>query len=261
MGRHFVKQYGAERTGTNVLRLLLKKRFMDIEVLMHVLGDKHSLPVNYESLKESLKQPTDPYEEIYWETINRPSLTTDVTDQVQEQYIRNISPELARAILEDRLFFFISIKNPYSWIYSFLKHQHMLSGQWGGKNYLYLVKVCKSFNKRYRAWMSLLEKYPEKTYLVRFEDLINGPEELAKSIRKMFHFEEVSESPFLHTKIVNPTHWDNTETCVDTESFDKDFYRSHAYLNSLTPPIIEIIKNSMDWTLMERCGYRESIPL
>jgi len=260
MSRYFVKQYGAERTGTNVLRLLLKKRFMDIEVLMHVLGDKHSPPIDCESLKKNLKQTDDPYEEIYWETIKRPSLTTDVSDQVQEEYIRDIAPELTRAILENRLIFFISIKNPYSWSYSFLKHQHMLSGQWIGKNYLYLVKICNSFNRRYRAWLSLLDKYPETTYLVRFEDLIEGPEVLAKSIRGMFHFEEVSESPFLQSNIVNPTHWDNIETSVDTEPFDKDFYTAHAYLDFLTPPIIEIVQNSMDWTLLERCGYREGIP-
>lgn len=260
MNKYFVKQYGAERTGTNVLRLLLKKRFLNIEVLMHTLGDKHSLPIDYDSLKENLKQLDDPYEEIYWETINRPSLTTDVTDQAQTEYLRTISYELARAILENRLFFFISIKHPYSWIYSFLKHQHMLSGQWAGKNYLYLVKVCKSFNRRYASWMTLLEKFPEKTYFIRFEDLLNNPEDLAIAIRTKFQLQEDNESPFLVHNVVNPTHWDNSDNSVDIESFDKDFYTSHAYYNFLTPQIVEVVNNSIDWALMERYGYHDSIP-
>lgn len=260
MNRYFVKQYGAERTGTNVLRLLLKKRFMNVEVLMHVLGDKHSPPADYDSLKETLKQPCNPYEEIYWATLNHPSLTTDLTDQAQTEYLRAISPELARAILENRLCFFISIKHPYSWVYSFLKHQRMLSGQWAGKSYLYLAKICTSFNSRYAEWMNLRDQFPENTHLIRFEDLINNPEELATSIKKRFQFPEVRESPFLFQETVNPTHWDNTETCVATESFDKEFYATHAYLNVLAPPIVEIVHNSIDWALMERYGYHDDLP-
>lgn len=259
MNRYYVKQYGAERTGTNVLRLLLKQRFMNVEVLMHTLGDKHSLPVDYNSLKENLKQLDDPYEEIYWETTSRPSLTTDVTDQAQAEYLRAISHELARSILEDRLLFFISIKNPYSWVYSFLKHQHMLAGQWSGKHYLYLVKVCQSFNRRYTAWMTLLDNFPEKTYFIRFEDLINDPEDLAISIKKKFQLQEHSESPFLIHKVVNPTHWDNSGDSVGSESFDKNFYTSHGYYSFLTPQLVEVVDNSIDWDLMKRYGYHEGI--
>lgn len=258
MDRYFIKQYGAERTGTNVLRLLLKKRFINIEVLMHTLGDKHSLPVDFDSLKKNLEQLDDSYEEIYLATVERPSLTTDIMDQAQADYLRAIAHQLACAILEDRLLFFVSIKDPYSWVYSFLKKQHMLSGEWTGKHYLYLVKVCKSFNRRYASWTNLHEKFPKKTFFVRFEDLITDPEELAISIRKKFRFQEDHESSFLCDKIVNPTHWDNTDSSVDSGVFDRDFYISHAYYNFLTSPIIEIVRNSIDWPLMERYGYHDN---
>lgn len=260
MKKYFIKQYGAERTGTNVLRLLLKKRFTNIEVLMHTLGDKHSPPVDYDSLANNLRQPYDPYEEIYWATLCNPSLTTDLTDQAQAEYTRAISRDLARAILENLLFFSISIKNPYSWVYSILKHQHLLSGQLVGKHYLYLVKLCKNFNRRYASWMSLFDKFPEKTCIIRFEDLINNPEDLAISIREIFHLQEVSETPFISHEIINPTHWDNSVISVDTESFDRDFYTSHAYYEFLTPAVVEVVHDSIDWTLMERYGYHDSVP-
>ena len=43
----FVKQYGERRTGTNFLRTLLTANY-HTEVLMHILGDKHSAPVPFD---------------------------------------------------------------------------------------------------------------------------------------------------------------------------------------------------------------------
>jgi len=259
MTRNFVKQYGAERTGTNVLRLLLKQRFMNIEVLMHTLGDKHSPPVDYVALREALEQPCDPYEEISWATLNNPSSTTDLTDQEQTDYLRTISPELARAILENRFFCLISIKQPYAWIYSYLKNQRLLSVQWVARNYLDLAKICKGFNRRYAAWHALLDEFPEHTQFIRFEDLINDAEKLALSIKTKFQFQEFGGSTFHCREVVNPSHWDNTEASIATESFDRDFYASHSYFKFLTPPIIEVVHHSIDWALMERFGYHDSI--
>lgn len=259
MRRFFIKQYGAERTGTNVLRLLLKKRFTDVEVLMHTLGDKHSPAADYDALALALEQSHDPFEEIDWTTQAHPARTTDFTDPSQTDYVRAVSGELASAILENRLLFFVSIKEPYSWVYSFIKFQRMEADAWTGKHYLFLARACKDFNRRYASWLGLIDKLPERTYLVRFEDLIANPEGMAVAIRDKFHFQEDGTVGFHLDKVVNPTHWDDAEQSVDAVDFDREFYASCAYRRHLTPQIVQVVRNSIDWTLMERFGYHDSV--
>jgi hypothetical protein len=257
MIKYYVKQYGAQRTGTNVLRVLLKCRFVNIEVLMHALGDKHLPPIDYDLLRANLKHSPSYYEEICRATNCRPSATTNLADHEQARYLNAISQEVANAILEDRLLFFISVKNPYSWAYSFLKFHGLLSFQSFGKGYL--ADACLDFNRQYKSWLSLIEEFPHRTQIIRFEELISNPEGLATSLSRKHHFQLTKVASFVIDGIVLPAHWDNVESAVHFESFDQSFYISEKYYNYLTPPIIQIVHNTIDWTLMQHFGYPDTL--
>ena len=88
----FLKQYGAQRTGTNYLRILLQKNYSDVCVLMHVLGDKHSPPAPFEDLWADVETEPDPaLAFVSRATFRHPSLSTAESDPRQHDTVRQIA--------------------------------------------------------------------------------------------------------------------------------------------------------------------------
>lgn len=56
----FIKQYGARRTGTNLLRAMLQINCPNCNVLMHILGDKHQKPIDFNQLRDELRSGQRP---------------------------------------------------------------------------------------------------------------------------------------------------------------------------------------------------------
>lgn len=44
--------------------------------------------------------------------------------------------------------------------------------------------------------------------------------------------------------------WDNDGVGTKEEQFDPDYYRSRAYLNAITPLMLDVITHGIDWKMM-----------
>src|SRR5256885_14424379 len=101
----FVKQYGLERTGTNAVRALLEGWFERVIVLMHVLGDKHSAPVDLEATLRATARSRDPaLAFVLAATDAAPALTTDFSaDPLQPAFVRWVAPALYDEVRAGRL--------------------------------------------------------------------------------------------------------------------------------------------------------------
>ena len=106
----FLKQYGEKRTGTNYLRALLNANYANAKILMHVLGDKHSPPVNLRAIRAATLTALNPAEAFVWAaTLAAPSETTVSDCLRQQEYVLNLSESLAAAQDKNKIFFITSI--------------------------------------------------------------------------------------------------------------------------------------------------------
>src|ERR1700693_1192116 len=122
--RVVIKQYGERRTGTNYLKSLMEATFPEVLVLMHVLGDKHSAPV--ELPREWAVSNGNAYEQVRILTAKSAVAGSRKRNASQLAYMQSIAPEVVDAVKNGRLRYLISIKDPYAWGASVAAFDHYL---------------------------------------------------------------------------------------------------------------------------------------
>ncbi|MDQ3280264.1 MAG: hypothetical protein M3Q69_02500 [Acidobacteriota bacterium] len=247
----YLKQYGERRTGTNALRALVAANYDDVIVLMHILGDKHSPPVDLDALWAAVQGCSDPA----WELVSRStaaarSLTTRSADHWQLVEMRRHAAPFGRAFVEGAFGYLVSIKNPYAWAVSLARFT-----RWPRAVALTRMReACGVFNARYHAWLPLLESQRRPALLVRHEDLIGDAEAVLERADRTFG---TSRSTTFHaiTGVARPAPWDHDPLPVSPQPFDAGPYLRHEYLHALTAEQQEVVTSAIDWDLMARFGY------
>lgn len=249
----FIKQYGEKRTGTNYLRALLTTACPQVQVLMHILGDKHEAPPRALFAGDAASP---------WElTIRHAAATTRADDSRQQVFTEELSTALAEALQRREVYYCISVKNPYAWAFSMMK-QHGCADSRDVKPQrlslfqTILTAACEEFNRKYAAWYRLREDMPEQTMIVRYEHLLACPRETVANICGKMHLPFLPESMQSPEKIVLPAHWDHHPPETHHETFDGGFYRSGKYLSLLHPALIAVVDQHTDWELMSAYGYK-----
>jgi len=248
----FLKQYGERRTGTNYLRGLVSATFEHLTVLMHVLGDKHSVPCDLDTSGIS-----DPYEWVSSRTWALPAKTSNRNDARQIEYIRSIADPLYAAAVSQRLGFVISIKDPYAWTASICRFSgvrwNKVNDQW---TCAFVRDCCGRFNTNYRAWAAMLTRFPERATLVRYETLLEDPDKVLQSIAR------ISGLPCNGSGIPGPNYrmnacfWDFAPSRPCEYEFDGGYYTNRTYLDDLTPAMVKAVTRTIDWDLFAPLGYQ-----
>ena len=253
----FLKQYGAQRTGTNYLRVLLQKNYSDVCTLMHILGDKHSPPPPFDDLWTEAKKESNPaLVFVSQATFRHPSLSTSAKDPRQHETVRQIAEPLTQAYLSRTLGFVVSIKNPYAWVSSIAVYEreigrraplpHRLEG--------FARTQCLRFNDLYRSWLDAArDGFP--TLVVRHEDLVSDPERVLDEIDERFGLRRTG--PFLDEPGTMPmVFWDfNMPSMTNAVPFDRSYYLSERYLDRLSPEIVRTVTETIDWSCLRAHGY------
>lgn len=210
------KQYGEMRTGTNLVRAL---RSRDDRILMHILGDKHSPPVDLPSLWQEAQATEAPAQWFVSEaTFRAPAATTTRNDAQQVQLVNTIADEVADAYAAGSLHYLVSIKDPYAWAVS-IARMHPIRK---------IEDACRDFNTRYAAWLAL-----PSVEVIRHEDLVDA----------------------LPGHAVRPAHWDYSPVQFDWRVFDPTFYRERKYLTQLSGHLRHVIGSMIDWAMLAPFGY------
>lgn len=259
----FIKQYGARRTGTNLLRAMLQINCPNCNVLMHILGDKHQKPIDFNQLRDELRSGANALEKIKQVTNLRRAETTDLNERSQNTYIDEASCGLAEAIKNRQVFILISIKHPYAWGHSIMKwfgyQQAKKHAPYQASEYLKsLATACHQFNHNYAAWLNLAEELPDRALVVQHEKLLQDQASVFFDICKVMNLPQPASFTAV-SGIVFPTHWDNEPTEVHYLPFNHAYYTNKNYLAALTEPELAVIKNTIDWELMRQFGYDSAI--
>lgn len=250
----YVKQYGAERTGTNVLRHLLPRAFAGVEVLMHVLGDKHSEPAS--ALTEALAAGVATPETVARATVERPSATTDPGCPTQRSFVASVAASVADAVATRELRVVVSIKHPYAWAASLMRQRGWTAATFrSGSARAELTAACQRLNARYRAWAALVEGRAVSATYVTHEALLADARACLRGIGRALGLGEPAPVD-LPVGVVLPTSWDDAATVEHYERFAPAYYTDHAFLERLGPVGVEVVSDAISWSTFERWGYR-----
>jgi hypothetical protein len=262
----YLKQYGERRTGTNFLRAILLENHPVAYPVMHVLGDKHSPPVDLAAeLEKTRDLPDADLEFITRATLAAPAKTTCAEQVEQQIHLRKLARPLTACVREDRLGFLISTKHPYPWAASlarFRKWTQEIDGrrQMSPEYAANLAEACTLFNQRHRAWLELHDRNTSRSAIIRHEDLLEKPAEVIAGLERQFGLWRLPGKLRIPQRTVAPTNWDQNAPWLDEKVFDRKLYTARQYENQLSPDLWNIVTGTIDWELMTRFGY-EKTPL
>jgi hypothetical protein len=249
----FVKQYGEARSGTNWLRALLQQNYANVVVLMHVLGDKHSAPVDLNDvLLRTLSEPDPDLAFVRAATLAAPADTTDLRDAGQSEYLRRIASPLAEAVRNCRLRYAVSVKHPYAQAASWLRWL-----RWRPRPLDVVAEVRRlrvQANLRLHRWLELAEAADGRCIIVRYEDLLGDTGRMLDSIAFRFGLRQATSRQLLFLEDVAPAHWDDREPPRHWLDVDLKRY-TDSRGTSLAADVRRAVDECTDWTLLERIGY------
>ena len=248
----FLKQYGERRTGTNFLSSLISANFENATVLMHVLGDKHSPPVDLQ-----IGADDDALQWVHDRTWAAPAESTNLRDQGQLEYLQKIAGPLLEAMRCGRLGFLLSVKDPYAWIGSLYRFAGVGSHHRNDQELRnWMAPLCRRFNDSHRAWLRLAEENPQNAKIIRYEDLLSDAETILAELATTFQLVRRGVVVTSIAGTISPLHWDQHQRQASRWEFAPGYYLNRDYLKYLPPVMRDGITDLVDWELMERFGYR-----
>lgn len=166
--RIFIKQFGLQRSGTNILKALIEINYPNSRVLTMYLGNKHEIST-WESMAQSINTQNN--------------VEFDLTEIERELIIKDIE--------ERNLPILIQIKKPISWLDSYFRYQK--------KKIQYLdPEANPSFDLSWAArslslweatvvsWLSLAKEYPDNCIIIEHMEMLEKPEEVLEKIACKF---------------------------------------------------------------------------
>lgn len=255
----FFKQYGAMRTGTNLLRALLSRQLRQVCVLMHILGDKHAAPVDLQAvLRRTADQPDRADALVREATLAAPAPSTDLTDSAQRSALERITPALFAAVCEQRLRFIISIRDPYAWAASMLLWHGLLppspmTAEQERSVCESIARGCTEYSQRYRAWRQL--ERTAAVSIVRCEDLRQQQQAVVDRIAWQHGLERTPERAAPIAGIVYPADWDHQQPSIHRLAYLSPIYPRTDDRQLLTPPMQAAVTDSIDWAGVTDLGY------
>lgn len=218
----YFKIYGQLRTGTNYMSSLIKNNFSDTTVFMNVGGWKHGKIIEF---------PND------IELVNKIDITTknniDI-DKTIDLFTKN------------NVNFLVIVKNPYMWIHSVsIYKQKEISPE-------FLIQHILLWNETYSNYKDYIEC--GKAYLVKYETLLQEPNETLDKIKNKFSLTKKNNEYILENNIL---HANNDYNIGRTKQiiFDKNKYISPNITNYLSNDMIQLVNKHIDKTLMKFYDY------
>jgi hypothetical protein len=240
--RIFVKQQGAMRTGTNLVKFALEENFTNVSVLVNIGRWKHATadtPFNWSG--------TD------WEGEGR---SVDVLTRINQEDLEAVR----EACDTETLKYAISVRNVYSWLESYLKFTHEdethplppLTDLPPER----IIEAVEQWNTLYRSYLSLLTG-ENQAMLFRLEDLLTNYPATLNRARRLWglnprHIRYLKPERYLRLGIDGQS---RSELLHPTRSFDQRGYVLSNYRTQFNEPLLALIRQTVDKDVLRAYGY------
>ncbi len=238
----FVKQQGAMRTGTNLVKFALEENFTNVYVLVNIGRWKHATaetPFNWHG--------------INWEGEGR---SVDVLSRINREDLSLVRTASDAGAVN----FAISIRNVYSWLVSYIRFTYLD----GTPPYPPLkdlpqeciVEALNQWNSLYGSYISLLDR-DRRTMLFRLEDLLTDFSGTLNQARRLWglkprHAQYVKPNRYMRAGIDGQS---RSELLHPSLQFDRRQYLSDSHATQLSDSLLAIIRQTVDVSILRAYGY------
>lgn len=230
----YIKQYGAQRTGTNYIKWVIQTNWpKQVTVLTNILGSKHG---------------------PYIEPIDWSGKGWVPKARANKGLAEAVTPEIRHAYDNGELRYVVIIKDPYSYY-------------WSNKRLFYpkgcpkelIQHLTTEWNDLYLNWWDLVvDKRPDQSIMIRHEDLL---EDLKGTMDKIAQkcqlpIQDSYKNTTKQMRTLNDAKW-YTEKPINSKRkpLNPSFYTERQYLEQLTDEEIGVITEFVNRSLMDEFGY------
>ena len=219
---NYFKIYGQMRTGTNYISTTLLNNFLDTNVFMNVGGWKHGKLIEYPNNIELVNK-------VVQITINN----IDIDKTIDLFTTNNVN-------------FLVIVKNPYMWINSVSVYkQKEITCE-------FIIEYISIWNEIYSNYKYYIEC--GKAYLVKYETLLQEPNEALDKIKKKFNLTQKNPEYILENNVLHANN-DSNIGKIKNVIFDKNKYINPIISDYLSNDIIRNINENIDVSLMKFYDY------
>ncbi len=227
----YIKQYGAQRTGTNYIKWLLQINWPQVSVLTNIFGSKHGPHI----------------EKIDWS-----GKGWIPKEEGNAELAKSVTPEIRKAYDNEEIYYLVIVKDPYGYYWS---NKRQWFTTWSEDM---LHKLINAWNMLYRDWVNLVNKKPTRSILIRHEDLLSDLKGTLDKVARKFQLPVLdrynnTQKPM---KPLNDEKWDKEKKFHSRRKLiEPNFYIGRKYLNDLKDEEIRLITEFLDMDLVQKMGY------
>ena len=236
-----VKQQGAMRTGTNLVKFALEENFTNVRVLVNIGRWKHAL--------------ADTPFTWHGENWEAPGHTLDVSTRITPAELETIRA----AVYAGTIKYAISVRNVYAWLVSYLRFAHWYDdpplGALSDLDDGEIIAAVQQWNVLYRGYLQLLSKEC-CSMLFRLEDLHTAFEVTLERSRLQWGLQR------RHRRYVNPERYlragidgQSRSQLLESSLFDRKNHHPDARLGELPGSVLDLVRNTVDEDVVRACGY------
>jgi len=236
-----VKQQGAMRTGTNLVKFALEENFTNVRVLVNIGRWKHA--------------PADTPFTWNGENWEAPGRTINTSMRITATELRTVR----KAVETGTMRYAISVRNVYSWLVSYLRFTH-----WYDNPPLRdladladeeIVSAVRQWNELYRSYLELSSSEPA-AIVFRLEDLTTafGATMDRSRLRWSLHRRHgcyVEPARYLRAGVDGHSR----SALLESAPFDKESQHPEARLGELHGSVLDLVRATVDEHIVRAYGY------
>jgi hypothetical protein len=240
-GTVLVKQQGAMRTGTNLVKFALEENFTNVWVLVNIGRWKHA--------------PADTPLTWHGENWEAPGQNLDVSTRISAAELRTVRAAVDAGTMR----YAISVRNVYSWLASYLRFEHWYDdpplAELSDLDDEEIIAAVRQWNLLYRSYLELLSK-ERSAMLFRLEDLHTAFGVTLDRSRLLWDLQR------RHASYVDPQRYlragidgQSRSQLLESFPFDKNSHDPDARLGELPGSVLDLVRNTVDTDVVQAYGY------
>ena len=237
-----VKQQGAMRTGTNLVKFALEENFTNVRVLVNIGRWKHA--------------PADTPFTWHGENWETPGQNLDVSMRISATELRTVRAAVDAGTMR----YAISVRNVYSWLVSYLRFEHWYDdpplAELSDLDDEEIIAAVRQWNLLYRSYLELLSD-ERASMLFRLEDLHTAfgatldRSRLLWGLRRR-HESYVDPQRYLRAGIDGQSR----SQLLEPSPFDKNSHHPDARLGELDGSVLDLVRTAVDTDVVQAYGYQ-----
>jgi hypothetical protein len=236
-----VKQQGAMRTGTNLVKFALEENFTNVRVLVNIGRWKHAT--------------ADTPFTWHGENWEMPGRVIDVATRITPVELRTVRAAVAGGTMR----YAISVRNVYAWLVSYLRFTHWYDdpplGELGELDEEEIIAAVQQWNVLYRSYLELLAS-ERWCMLFRLEDLHTAFDMTLERSRQRWglrrrHRRYLTPERYLRAGIDGQSR----SQLLESSLFDHNSQHADARLGELNGSVLDLVRKTVDKNVLRAYGY------